>query len=151
MNGHTELYDPEGRIDAELPLDHTTHERLARAVLAWSDPDVLRPEDYEQVGLLLAGAARAVADDVRALAGQLPKDDGRRLFAEFVMGQADDCLARPSRNLLRVRNLAAARQFHGREGHLRVPRKHRADVDGELVALGSFLDNTRRHAAKLIP
>ncbi|WP_338900150.1 hypothetical protein WBG99_34480 [Streptomyces sp. TG1A-60] len=83
-----------------------THERVARAVLAWSDPDALRADDYEQVGLLLAGAARAVADDVRALAVRLPEDDGRRLFAEYVMDQADDCLARPSRNLLRVRDRA---------------------------------------------
>ncbi|MEU1022849.1 hypothetical protein ABZ383_31950 [Streptomyces sp. NPDC005900] len=44
-------------------------------MLAWSDPKVLRPDDYEQVGLLLAGAARAVADDVRALAVRLPEDD----------------------------------------------------------------------------
>ncbi|MEU0216060.1 restriction endonuclease [Streptomyces sp. NPDC006265] len=106
MNGYTVLYDPEGRIDAQLPLDRTTHERVARAVLAWSDPDALRPDDYEQVGLLLAGAARAVVDDVRALAVRLPEDDGRRLFAEFVAFQADDCLARPSPNLLRVRDRA---------------------------------------------
>lgn len=106
MNGYTVLYHPEGRIAAELPLDRTTHEHVARAVLTWSDPDALRPDDYEQVGLLLAGAARAVADDVRALAVRLPEDDGRRLFAEFVVGQADDCLARPSQNLLRVRDRA---------------------------------------------
>ncbi|MBK3559635.1 restriction endonuclease [Streptomyces sp. MBT56] len=106
MNGYTVLYDPEGHLAAELPLDRTTHEHVARAVLTWSDPDALVPDDYEQVGLLLAGAARAVADDVRALAVQLPEHDGRRLFAEFVMGQADDCLARPSRNLLRVRDRA---------------------------------------------
>jgi hypothetical protein len=34
MDGYTVLYDPEGRIDAELPLDLATHERVARAVLA---------------------------------------------------------------------------------------------------------------------
>ncbi|MBC9730547.1 restriction endonuclease [Streptomyces sp. TRM68367] len=106
MNGHTVLYDPEGRIDTQLPLDRVTHERVVRAVLAWSDPAALRPDDYEQVGLLLSGAAHAVAADVRACAGRLPEDDGRRLFAEFVMGQADDCLARPSRNLLRIRDRA---------------------------------------------
>ncbi|GHA72023.1 hypothetical protein GCM10010372_83680 [Streptomyces tauricus] len=89
-----------------MPLDRTTHERVVRAVLAWSDPDMLRPDDCEQVGLLLAGASRAVADDVRALAVRLPEDDGRRLFAEFVMGQTDDCLARASRNLLRIRDRA---------------------------------------------
>ncbi|MER5890908.1 helicase associated domain-containing protein [Streptomyces sp. NPDC001941] len=67
-----------------------------------------------------------------------------------------------------ARNLAAARQFHAREGHLKVPRKHvehlvgsGADAGGpgdgeaggadDLVAikLGQWLDNTRRRAAKL--
>ncbi|WP_331734194.1 MULTISPECIES: helicase associated domain-containing protein [unclassified Streptomyces] len=54
-------------------------------------------------------------------------------------------------------------QFHAREGHLRVPRKHvehmetedgptgRQDgVDGGVVVkLGMWLDNVRKHAAKL--
>ncbi|MCX4231847.1 DEAD/DEAH box helicase [Streptomyces ortus] len=56
-------------------------------------------------------------------------------------------------------NLAAARQFHAREGHLRPARKHveMIDVDGggegeqEAVKLGAFLDNTRKRAAKLSP
>ncbi|MCX5338475.1 DEAD/DEAH box helicase [Streptomyces sp. NBC_00140] len=46
-------------------------------------------------------------------------------------------------------NLAAARQFHAREGHLQPARKHVEIVDGEEIKLGSFLDNTRRRAAKL--
>ncbi|MFJ9351696.1 Helicase associated domain protein [Streptomyces sp. NPDC101237] len=51
-------------------------------------------------------------------------------------------------------NLAAARQFHAREGHLQVPRQHveiTGNGDGEQAAvkLGAFLDNTRRRAAKL--
>ncbi|MFD5574506.1 helicase associated domain-containing protein [Streptomyces cadmiisoli] len=41
-------------------------------------------------------------------------------------------------------NLAAARQFHAREGHLRVPRQHVETVEGAPVRLGAFLDNTRR-------
>ncbi|MEV7889003.1 helicase associated domain-containing protein [Streptomyces sp. NPDC088357] len=45
--------------------------------------------------------------------------------------------------------MTAARQFHAREGHLRVPRQHREDVDGELLGLGSFISNVRRRAAKL--
>jgi hypothetical protein len=45
--------------------------------------------------------------------------------------------------------MTAARQFHAREGHLRVPRQHREDVDGELLGLGSFISNARRRAAKL--
>ncbi|WP_435885442.1 Helicase associated domain protein [Streptomyces tauricus] len=52
-------------------------------------------------------------------------------------------------------NLAAARQFHIREGHLTVPRKHIEviEVDGEqeAVKLGAFVDNSRRRAAKLSP
>ncbi|MFC8198320.1 helicase associated domain-containing protein [Streptomyces sp. NPDC057298] len=56
-------------------------------------------------------------------------------------------------------NVAAARQFHAREGHLRPARKHveMISVDGgaedgqEAVKLGAWLDNTRKRAAKLSP
>ncbi|MET9500043.1 helicase associated domain-containing protein [Streptomyces sp. NPDC006552] len=65
-----------------------------------------------------------------------------------------------------VLNLAAARQFHAREGHLNVPRKHvealpvdlagpaaagrEITVDGDvLVDLGMWTANTRRRAAGL--
>ncbi|MFJ4429208.1 helicase associated domain-containing protein [Streptomyces bobili] len=53
--------------------------------------------------------------------------------------------------------LAAARQFHAREGHFRVGRKHVEDLAGEdgehgtSVRLGGWLDNTRRRADKLTP
>ncbi|WP_331750793.1 helicase associated domain-containing protein [Streptomyces sp. NBC_00046] len=60
-------------------------------------------------------------------------------------------------------NLAAARLFHAREGHLRVPRKHVEQLGGEavtagrqdgagggvVVKLGTWLDNVRKRAAKL--
>ncbi|MFI0516251.1 Helicase associated domain protein [Streptomyces sp. WSLK1-5] len=55
-------------------------------------------------------------------------------------------------------NLAAARQFYAREGHLRPTRKHvetitvGTDVSGSqevAVRLGSFLDNARRRVGKL--
>uniref|UniRef100_UPI000490BED8 helicase associated domain-containing protein n=1 Tax=Streptomyces canus TaxID=58343 RepID=UPI000490BED8 len=52
-------------------------------------------------------------------------------------------------------HLAAARQFHTREGHLRVPRSHVEELAGEdgdrstAVRLGRWLDNTRRRADKL--
>ncbi|MFJ7306138.1 Helicase associated domain protein [Streptomyces sp. NPDC099088] len=46
-------------------------------------------------------------------------------------------------------HLAAARQFHAREGHLRPARKHVEMVDGAESKLGAFLDNTRRRAGKL--
>ncbi|MDF2435146.1 MAG: hypothetical protein JWP44_4777 [Mucilaginibacter sp.] len=48
-------------------------------------------------------------------------------------------------------NIQAARQFHTREGHLRVPRKHVEKVDGVPYKLGTFLDNSRRRADKLTP
>ncbi|MEU2675046.1 helicase associated domain-containing protein [Streptomyces sp. NPDC007164] len=60
-------------------------------------------------------------------------------------------------------NLAVARQFHAREGHLRVPRKHvehleSAETPGGrqtgpdepvVVKLGVWLDNVRKRATKL--
>ncbi|WP_405742493.1 Helicase associated domain protein [Streptomyces sp. NBC_00028] len=56
---------------------------------------------------------------------------------------------RRSQDELWERNMTAARQFHAREGHLRVPRQHREDVTGEPVGLGSFISNARRRADKL--
>ncbi|SEF19040.1 Helicase conserved C-terminal domain-containing protein [Streptomyces sp. Ag109_O5-10] len=50
-----------------------------------------------------------------------------------------------------IANLAAARQFHAREGHLSVPRKAVEIVDGVEHKLGAWLDNVRRRAAKLSP
>ncbi|MGW2822648.1 helicase associated domain-containing protein [Streptomyces sp. NPDC001443] len=54
-------------------------------------------------------------------------------------------------------NLTAARQFHAREGHLLVPRKHLETIMGdagdggreEVVKLGAWVDNTRRGAGEL--
>jgi superfamily II DNA or RNA helicase len=46
-------------------------------------------------------------------------------------------------------NVAAARQFHAREGHFQVPRKHVEEVDGVPHKLGTFVDNARRRAAGL--
>ncbi|MCX4852094.1 helicase associated domain-containing protein [Streptomyces sp. NBC_00893] len=60
-------------------------------------------------------------------------------------------------------NLTAARQFHTREGHLRVPRKHIEHLEtedalpgrqggadgGMVVKLGTWLDNVRKRATKL--
>ncbi|MFD5586715.1 helicase associated domain-containing protein [Streptomyces sp. NPDC127063] len=60
--------------------------------------------------------------------------------------------ARPVRRSQEERwaaNLAAARQYHAREGHLHVPRKHVEVVDGVEHKLGAFLDNTRRRADRL--
>ncbi|MDQ0595668.1 hypothetical protein QF037_000013 [Streptomyces canus] len=56
---------------------------------------------------------------------------------------------RRSQDELWERNMAAARQFHAREAHLRVPHKHVEEADGETIRLGAFVDNSRRRAAKL--
>ncbi|MFD0306424.1 restriction endonuclease [Streptomyces sp. NPDC127119] len=108
MNGHTVPHGPHGRIGAEMPPpDRTMHEHLVRAVLTWSDPAALQPGDYEQVGLLLTGAAYAVAADVREHAARLPGDDGRRLLAEIVLDEADARLSQRSRTLHAVQNKAS--------------------------------------------
>ncbi|MEW2400238.1 helicase associated domain-containing protein [Streptomyces sp. NPDC046862] len=46
-------------------------------------------------------------------------------------------------------NLAAARQYRTREGHLNVPRSHIETVEGSELALGVFVANSRARKAKL--
>ncbi|MEV6133153.1 Helicase associated domain protein [Streptomyces violaceusniger] len=50
-----------------------------------------------------------------------------------------------------AQNLAAATQYHEREGHLEVPRSHTEHVDGETVRLGAWVSQQRAKAAKLPP
>lgn len=85
---HTVLYDPEGRIEGTLPLDRTTHQCLAKAVLAWTDDPGLQTADYQQLALLLAGAAQAVAGDVRRAAARLPEDHQARVLTDVVLDEA---------------------------------------------------------------
>ncbi|MFD3373843.1 MULTISPECIES: Helicase associated domain protein [unclassified Streptomyces] len=50
-----------------------------------------------------------------------------------------------------VTHLAAARQFHTREGHLNVRLNHVEQMeDSTEVKLGGWLDNTRRRAARVV-
>ncbi|MGW0647310.1 Helicase associated domain protein [Streptomyces umbrinus] len=44
-------------------------------------------------------------------------------------------------------NLAAARQFSQREGHLDVPRAHREPVNGSDIGLGAWINNVRARQA----
>uniref|UniRef100_UPI003F493167 restriction endonuclease n=1 Tax=Streptomyces sp. CA-136453 TaxID=3240050 RepID=UPI003F493167 len=103
---HHVLYDPEGRLAAELPLDRETHERVVRTAMAWSSPVDVPAADVVQVGHLLAGAARVVAEEVRTCADRLPEDDGRRLFAELILQEADGRLSQPCTSLRGVQNRA---------------------------------------------
>ncbi|WP_329309638.1 helicase associated domain-containing protein [Streptomyces sp. NBC_01262] len=51
-------------------------------------------------------------------------------------------------------NMEAAAQFHQREGHLNVLRKHVELLDGgedQAMKLGMFVDNARQRADKLAP
>ncbi|MFF2779898.1 DUF6415 family natural product biosynthesis protein [Streptomyces sp. NPDC058052] len=86
---HLALHDPEGLLEGELPLDRSTHERLAKAVLGWTGETGLQPADLHQIALQLTGAARAVAADVRRAADQLPADHAARALADVVLDEAD--------------------------------------------------------------
>jgi hypothetical protein len=103
---HDVLYDPEGRLTAELPPDRAVHEQVVRTALAWSSPLDVPADDVAQVGHLLAGVARVVAEEVRARADRLPEDDGRRLFAELILQEAQGRLSQPCTSLHRVQNRA---------------------------------------------
>ncbi|WP_327259916.1 MULTISPECIES: DUF6415 family natural product biosynthesis protein [unclassified Streptomyces] len=92
-SSHTVLYDPDGLIEAELPLDREPYESLIKAVLAWTGPGTLTERDYEQIALQLTGHARAVAADVRRRADQLPKDSGSKALADVVLREAEGRLS----------------------------------------------------------
>ncbi|MGY4979315.1 Helicase associated domain protein [Streptomyces sp. 900105755] len=57
--------------------------------------------------------------------------------------------ARGGGGLRRAASLAAARQFHAREGHLQPARRHIETVDEVEHEIGMFLDHARRRADKL--
>lgn len=90
---HTVLYDPDGLIEAELPLDREPYESLVKAVLAWTGEDTLATRDYEQIALQLTGHARALAADVRRRADQLPKSSGPWALADVVLREAEGKLS----------------------------------------------------------
>ncbi|EDX20917.1 DUF6415 family natural product biosynthesis protein [Streptomyces sp. Mg1] len=92
-SAHIALYDPEGHLDGEFPLDRASHERMVKAVLGWPADPGLRPADLEQITLLLTGAAHAVADDVRHAAGQLTDGHTARTLAAAVLAEARHRLA----------------------------------------------------------
>ncbi|MFI2620543.1 restriction endonuclease [Streptomyces sp. NPDC018584] len=96
---HHVLYDPEGRLTAELPPDRMVHEQAARTALAWSSPRAVPAADVAALGRLLAGAAPVVADEVRVRADQRPEDDGRRLFAELILQEVNGRLSQPCTSL----------------------------------------------------
>ncbi|MFJ4343262.1 DUF6415 family natural product biosynthesis protein [Streptomyces sp. NPDC088915] len=104
---HTVLYDPDGLIEAGLPLDREPYECLVKAILAWTGEDTLTARDLEQIALQLTGHARALASDVRRRADQLPKDSGPRALADVVLREAQGRLSVPIEGTVRcVQNRA---------------------------------------------
>ncbi|MGW2103637.1 restriction endonuclease [Streptomyces olivaceoviridis] len=90
MSGtHIALHDPEGRLEAELPLDRELHKALVKAVLGWTGNPGLPPADLQRIALLLTGTARIVAADVRRAANLLPEDHAARALADVVLEEAD--------------------------------------------------------------
>ncbi|MFF9569986.1 DUF6415 family natural product biosynthesis protein [Streptomyces sp. NPDC014685] len=100
-NTHTVLYDPDGLIEADLPLDREPYELLVKTVLAWTGTETLTERDYKQIALQLTGHVRAVAADVRRLAAALPKSDGRGALAEVILREADGRLSAPLKGTAR--------------------------------------------------
>ncbi|MFI5987132.1 DUF6415 family natural product biosynthesis protein [Streptomyces sp. NPDC051555] len=124
-SSHTVLYDPEGVVEADLPLDREPHELLVRAVLAWTDPgELLQPRDCHLIALELTGHARAVADDVRKRAERLPAGDGRRALAEVVLREAARRLATTPEGTVRCAQGRAriVRDLYERLDRLNTPR-----------------------------
>ncbi|MEU3657851.1 restriction endonuclease [Streptomyces sp. NPDC032161] len=98
---HTVLHDPEGRIEAELPLDRRSHEHLVKAVLAWGRDPGLHDADYHQIALQLTGAARAVAHDLRTTAHQLPENRPARAVADLILEDTERRLTASPRGTVR--------------------------------------------------
>jgi hypothetical protein len=86
---HRVLHDPEGHLEADLPLDRAPHECLIKAVSGWTGDPGLAPADLQQIALLLTGAARTVAGDVRRAADLLPDENAARALADIVLEEAD--------------------------------------------------------------
>ncbi|MFP1629952.1 helicase associated domain-containing protein [Streptomyces sp. 5K101] len=59
--------------------------------------------------------------------------------------------AKRTRAEMWAQNLAAARQYREREGHLEVPRSHTEHVGEQAVRLGAWISQQRVKAAKLAP
>lgn len=97
MSGYTVLYDPDGLLGAELPLDREPHMALVKEVLAWEDMADVARDDCLQIALQLTGHGRAVADDVRRLLADPAVPREVRELAEVVLREADRRL--PSRRM----------------------------------------------------
>ncbi|MFJ5680788.1 restriction endonuclease [Streptomyces sp. NPDC093097] len=92
---HTVVHAPDRDVEAGHPLDRAAHVQLLKTVLAWHGEPGLPADDYRQIARQLTGAARVVADDVRATADRLPTEHAARLLAEYVLEQSTAALQAP--------------------------------------------------------
>ncbi|MEU6285009.1 restriction endonuclease [Streptomyces sp. NPDC047028] len=95
MSGYTVLYDPDGLLGAELPLDRAPHLALVKEVLSWEDMANVARDDCLQIALQLTAHGRAVADDVRQLSRDRALPGEARELAEVVLREADRRLSSP--------------------------------------------------------
>ncbi|MFE6384537.1 DEAD/DEAH box helicase [Streptomyces roseolus] len=65
--------------------------------------------------------------------------------------ERSEVVPRRTRAQVWAANLAAARQYREREGHLEVPHRHVEKVGGDEQALGVFLANSRSRRERLAP
>jgi hypothetical protein len=86
---HTVQYDPDGLLEAGLPLDLEPYECLVKAVLAWTGEGILTARELEQIALQMADHAREVASEVRRRADQLPKNSGPKALADVVLREVE--------------------------------------------------------------
>ena len=117
----------------------------------------------EAVGALPVGPGTAVVQGedlgrwVRAQqAGWGKLSAAQQWMLEHVLGVEPAVVGRPRRSRAQIwaDNLAAARQYREREGHLNVPRAHVETVVGDEgrereFRLGAFISNQRSRAAVL--
>ncbi|MFE2060759.1 Helicase associated domain protein [Streptomyces sp. NPDC059446] len=69
----------------------------------------------------------------------------------LLKGERDVVAPRRTRAQVWAVNLAAARQYREREGHLEVPHRHVEKVGGDEQALGVFIANSRSRRERLAP
>lgn len=100
------VHDPNGLLDAEIPLDREPHMMLVKTVLALP-AGALPPGDLALIALQLTGHAAAVAADVRLRSADLPEESRARVLTDVVLGEADRRLAvRPYGSLACAQNRA---------------------------------------------
>jgi len=94
-------------------------------------------------------AQRTRIDDLHPEQRRLLKELGLDVPDAPAVSPQDSPL--PARERAFQQQLAAARAFRDREGHLKVPQRHIEEINGEQVRLGQWLSNLGRRRSGLSP